>query len=106
LIAGTVQLGVVSWGGDECGADHSPSVYAEVARYRSFILDPSPTWGPTQHATVKITGTKPLRCHAAAREPGTTLSYRFKRRGHRVMCLAYASNDGGQILVGTDEVRR
>jgi hypothetical protein len=30
--------------GDKCGADHSPSVFADVAHYRSFIADPSPAW--------------------------------------------------------------
>jgi trypsin len=36
LYAGTpaapVLLGVVSWGGSRCGADHLPSVFADVAR--------------------------------------------------------------------------
>jgi secreted trypsin-like serine protease len=41
-----VQLGVVSWGGDRCGADHLPSVFADVARYRGFITAARPTWAP------------------------------------------------------------
>jgi hypothetical protein len=54
-----VQLGVVSWGGDRCGADHLPSVFADVARYRAFIRDPSPTWAPTRAgATVRVSGTR------------------------------------------------
>jgi hypothetical protein len=54
-----VQLGVVSWGGDRCGADHLPSVFADVARYRGFISDPTPTWGPTKiGATTRISGTR------------------------------------------------
>ena len=54
-----VQLGVVSWGGDRCGADHLPSVFADVARHRSFILDSSPTWAPTKAgATVRVSGTR------------------------------------------------
>jgi secreted trypsin-like serine protease len=44
LYAGTpaapVLLGVVSYGGERCGADHLPSVFAEVSHYRSFITDP------------------------------------------------------------------
>ena len=48
LVAGPntapVLLGVVSWGGDRCGADHLPSVFADVARYRAFITDPAPKW--------------------------------------------------------------
>ncbi|HEY6888503.1 MAG TPA: serine protease [Solirubrobacter sp.] len=102
LIAGTTQLGVVSWGGDKCGADHSPSVFAEVARYRDFILDPTPAWGPSHRTTVRLAG---KRCHAATREPGTKLRYEITRRGHRVTCNAYASNDGGELLVGTDTQR-
>jgi len=43
-----VQLGVVSWGGDRCGADRLPSVFADVARYRAFIADPAPAWAPTK----------------------------------------------------------
>jgi hypothetical protein len=53
-----VQLGVVSWGGDRCGADHLPSVFADVARYRAFILAPAPTWAPVARArSVRPTGT-------------------------------------------------
>jgi secreted trypsin-like serine protease len=65
--AAPVQLGVVSWGGDRCGADHLPSVFADVARYSGFIADPSPTWAPAKTgATVRIAGTprlgRTLRC--------------------------------------------
>jgi D-alanyl-D-alanine carboxypeptidase len=34
-----VLLGVVSWAGARCGADHLPSVFAQVSRYRTFIAD-------------------------------------------------------------------
>jgi hypothetical protein len=132
LIAGTnatpVLLGVVSWGGDRCGADHLPSVFADVERYRSFITDPSPAWGPTQHASVRVTGRarvgRRLTCAVSGRpEAGTKTTYAWKRLkrwgtptpvgrgrhytvaraddGHRVACFAYASNDGGQVLAGT-----
>ena len=120
------QLGrarrVALGGGEKCGADHSPSVFADTARYRSFILDPTPTWGPTQHATVTVKGAKTLTCSASPRERGTTLSYVWKRsvdhtrlkvvgtgakhkrtmadKGHRLVCFAYASNDGGEVLAG------
>ena len=73
-----------------------------MARYRDFILDPTPTWGPTKRSAVSFSG---KRCHVATREPGTKVTYTYERRGHRLTCSAYASNDGGQILVGTD-VRR
>ncbi|HEV7804235.1 MAG TPA: trypsin-like serine protease, partial [Solirubrobacteraceae bacterium] len=54
-----VQIGVVSWGGDRCGADHLPSVFADVARYRGFIADLSPTWAPsrTGRGVTRISGT-------------------------------------------------
>ena len=77
LIAGTnaapVQIGVVSWGGDKCGADHSPSVFADVERYRSFISDPDPTWAPTRKRAVKIKRSgSTLTCTVdGPREPGT-----------------------------------
>ena len=109
-----------------CGADHSPCVFADVARYRAFILDPTPTWGPTQRSVVTIKGSKSLRCSVAEREPGTKLTYVWKHRGHhkpledigtgsthkvtkseagtRLSCFAYASNDGGEILAGSDSV--
>jgi secreted trypsin-like serine protease len=72
--AAPVQLGVVSWGGDRCGADHLPSVFADVARYRGFILDPAPAWGPTKvGATVRISGTarvgRTLRCSVSDYTP-------------------------------------
>ena len=74
------QLGVVSWGGDRCGADHLPSVFADVARYRSFILDPSPTWAPASRGTVKITGTgKVMRQHASRRHLLSSKSAKRKR---------------------------
>lgn len=88
-----VQLGVVSWGGDRCGADHLPSVFADVARYRAFILDPSPTWAPMRvGAAVRITGTRragrTLRCTVSdyAREPGVKVAVHWAivgaGRGH------------------------
>jgi hypothetical protein len=77
-----VQLGVVSWGGDRCGADHLPSVFADVARYRSFIADPSPTWAPARTgAHVHISGTpragRTLRCATRGYVPeaGARLGY-------------------------------
>src|SRR5262249_7231683 len=77
--AAPVLLGVVSWGGDKCGADHLPSVSADVNRYKTFITAPEPVWGPTQKTTVKITGTHKLTCTAGSREPGTHRTYVWKR---------------------------
>ena len=70
--AAPVQLGVVSWGGD-CGADHRPSVFADVALYRNFITDPTPTWAPTNTGRVRIAGVaragRTLRCSAPRYTP-------------------------------------
>jgi hypothetical protein len=80
--AAPVQLGVVSWGGDRCGADHLPSVFADVALYRDFITDPAPTWVPTKTgASVRIAGTprtgRTLRCSTRGYVPeaGATVGY-------------------------------
>ena len=55
-----VQLGVVSWGGDKCGADHSPSVFADVDRYRDFILAASdPVWAPERDEDGDSLGHRP-----------------------------------------------
>jgi hypothetical protein len=70
-----VQLGVVSWGGN-CGADHRPSVFADVARYRDFITSPAPTWAPTD-----TTGTAHIR--------GTA------RPGHRLTCSVFGHRRAG-----------
>jgi hypothetical protein len=111
----------VSWGGDRCGADHLPSVFADVARYRGFILDPSPVWAPTARPrTVKVTGTTKLTCSAGSGH----IDYRWRRftdtfpprsqeigrgrthtvtradRGHRLACFAQATNAGGYITLG------
>ncbi|MDA0174063.1 serine protease [Solirubrobacter taibaiensis] len=125
LDSAPVQVGVVSWGGDKCGADHSPSVFADAGRYRDFILDPDPVWAPTRSVSVRVTGTRSLKCSAAGREPGTTLTYTWKRRSHRggmqvigtgrthrptssgrFFCFVTASNAGGELLAGVDEVLR
>lgn len=78
-----VQLGVVSWGGN-CGADHRPSVFADVALYRDFITDPNPTWAPTKTGTAKISGTprvgRKLTCSAPSYTPetGAKVGYTWK----------------------------
>jgi secreted trypsin-like serine protease len=80
-----VQLGVVSWGGDRCGADHLPSVFADVARYRSFILNPKPTWAPTRTGKARITGTarvgRTLTCSTPGYVPedGAKVSFEWKQ---------------------------
>ena len=75
-----VQLGIVSWGGDRCGADHLPTVFADVARYRDFMADPSPTWAPTRTGGVtRISGTA-----RAGRTLSCAISRYVPQRGTRV----------------------
>jgi secreted trypsin-like serine protease len=119
--AAPVLLGVVSWGSTRCGADHTPSVFAEVARYRDFITDPSPTWAPAPTSAAKITGTRrvgaKLTCAVAgytarpakvevqwqrqgARQPknvGHARTYKVTNSdaGHPLVCTLTASNDAG-----------
>ena len=63
LMAGTYDaprvLGVVSFGGNGCGADHLPSVFAEVERYRSFILSPHPVLAPRATGAATLRALRP-----------------------------------------------
>jgi hypothetical protein len=119
--AAPVLLGVVSWGSTRCGADHTPSVFAEVARYRDFITDRSPTWAPAPTSAPTITGARRvggrLTCAVAgytarptkvevqwqrqgARTPknvGHARTYKVTKAdaGHPLVCSVTASNDGG-----------
>ena len=49
-------LGVISWGDHRCGAGHLPSVSAEVAHYRAFVLAHKPVWEPRPTSPARITG--------------------------------------------------
>jgi hypothetical protein len=49
-------VGVVSWGGERCGADRLASVFAEVGRYAAFIAAPAPVWAPVADGPATITG--------------------------------------------------
>jgi hypothetical protein len=119
--AAPVLLGVVSFGGSRCGADHLPSVFAEVAHYRSFITDPDPVWAPVPLSAATITGTpavgSKLACGVSgysskpdrvkytwtvprgARQPvvsrKSTYTVRKADAGRQVLCVIVASNDGG-----------
>ena len=117
--AAPVLLGIVSWGSDFCGADHTPSVFAEVDRYRSFITDASPVWAPTsagmpeatRHGS-RMTCTPPAfdalpdRVEYTWHRAGYTKAIGHGRafrpgrdvRRHRVACRIEASNAGGEIL--------
>jgi hypothetical protein len=119
--AAPMLLGVVSWGSTRCGADHTPSVFAEVARYRDFIADPSPTWAPLPTSAAKVTGSRKvggkLRCavdgyvarptkvevewqRQGGRKPkvvGHARTYKVVAAdaGHPLVCTVAASNGGG-----------
>jgi hypothetical protein len=119
--AAPVLLGVVSWGSTRCGADHTPSVFADVTRYRDFITGTSPTWAPSPTSAAKVTGSRKvggtLRCavdgyvarptkvevqwqRQGGRQPknvGHARTYRVTKAdaGHPLVCTLTASNDGG-----------
>jgi hypothetical protein len=120
-----VLHGIVSWGGAKCGADHSPSVFAEVARYRGFISDRSPVWAPsvvnapriagapragskltcTAQYAVTPTTTKTSWARLGGRKPktvghGRTYTVEATDAGHQVSCFVEASNDGGMSAAG------
>jgi secreted trypsin-like serine protease len=123
--AAPVVLGLVSWGGSKCGADHLPSVFADAARYRGFLLAPSPTWAPLTADPAKVTGTKAVGHKLTCRTSGftgrpTKLEYTWQRQGgrkpvnvshaktytvrkadagHPLVCAVSASNDGGILSV-------
>jgi secreted trypsin-like serine protease len=116
-----VLLGVVSWGSTRCGADHTPSVFADVARYRDFITDPSPTWAPSPTSAAKVTGSRRVGGRLTCAVDGYTArptkvevswqrqggrkvenvgharTYRVVKAdaGHPLVCTLTASNDGG-----------
>lgn len=119
--AAPVVLGVVSWGGDLCGADRLPSVFAEVGRYRAFITAPAPRLAPTSlsHAIISgkprvgrrltcgVTGftSRPTRIdytwqrqnRHGLKTVGRAKAYRLRNAdaGGPVYCSIVASNDGG-----------
>jgi hypothetical protein len=121
LMAGSYSaprvLGVVSFGGNGCGRDHLPSVFAEVERYRSFILSPHPVLAPqtTGAATLRRSGRR-LTCGAPPITGATKLTYTWSRsrngplrvvargrrhrlrkadRGTLMTCSAEGANAGG-----------
>ena len=125
--AAPVVHGVVSWGGRRCGADHLPSVFTDVTRYRTFLTDATPAWAPTATgsdvATLKgarrvggrLTCVPPRFGNAVARTTttwlqvdrgrqhhlvrGNTYTVRRADRGHRINCRINASNTGGYVSV-------
>jgi hypothetical protein len=119
--AAPVLLGVVSWGSTRCGADHTPLVFADVARYRDFITDPAPTLAPSPTAPPKVTGSRRVGGRLTCAVDGYTArptkvevswqrqggrkvnnvgharTYRVGKAdaGHPLVCTVTASNDGG-----------
>jgi hypothetical protein len=119
--AAPVLLGVVSYGGARCGADHLPSVFADVRRYRAFITDPDPVWAPSPLSAATITGEAKvggrLECGVSGyssppdevevtwkvprggRQPvvgrSRTYTVRAADAGRQVLCELVAGNDGG-----------
>jgi secreted trypsin-like serine protease len=120
-----ILLGVVSYGGRRCGADHLPSVFADVWKARAFITDTSPVWAPLSTTPAKITGARrpggKLTCSIADVPAAAKAGFRWKRfasrgapkivsrsatvrlreadRGARFLCLASVSNSGGFLAV-------
>ena len=109
---GPVLLGIVSWGSEKCGADGTPSVFAQVDRYASFITDPDPVWlpMPAGAATVKRSQGR-LKCAPPAyttrpdkvvytwldsnRKVGSGRTFKTSPRHRRATCRIEASNAGG-----------
>jgi secreted trypsin-like serine protease len=117
-----VLIGIVSWGGAGCGADHLPSVFADVQHYRDFITNPSPAWAPTTATAAQIKGRRrvgaTLTCMASGfataptklavlwnrqggQRVGRGKTYRVRKsdRGRKLACSIEASNDGGVASV-------
>jgi secreted trypsin-like serine protease len=116
-----VVYGVVSFGGRRCGADHLPSVFAEVARHRRFVTTANPTWAPTTAGVARITGGRRVGARVTCVPPrfangpahttttwfhvdrgrqrgiahGKSYTVRRSDRGHRLNCRVTASNAGG-----------
>ena len=131
LMAGTYDaprvLGVVSFGGAGCGADHLPSVFAEVERYRSFILSPHPVLAPRTSGVATLTRSgRRLTCAAPPIIGATKVRYRWSRsrrgpfkviargrrhtlrkadRGTLITCTAEGSNAGGHAAAFSKPLR-
>ena len=109
---GPVLLGIVSWGSVKCGADGTPSVFAQADRYRSFIAAPDPIWAPQTYgsATVKrskgrLTCSPPVYTERVdklaytwldgSRTVGSGRTFKTSSRHRRATCRIEASNAGG-----------
>lgn len=126
--AAPALLGVVSWGGSRCGADHLPSVFAEVRHYVGFVTDPDPVWASVPLSPATISGVpkvgSKLTCGVSGysapptkvevtwkvprggRQPtvGRSPIYRVRRSdaGRQVICVLEARNAGGISIAPFD----
>ncbi len=123
-----VLYGIVSFGSDTCGGDGLPSVFAEVARYRDFILAPAPVWAPVATGPSAVSGTPRVGRRLTCSVPGwdvppdrvrfywvrvgrrqaivarrTTYRVRSRDRGSRLGCVATASGAGGIATAPLDD---
>jgi hypothetical protein len=134
-VAEPTLVGMVSWGGDKCGADHLPSVSTEIARYRSFLLAEHPLWAPASTEPIGLTG-RPrvgsrLSCVVPPLDPapakltvfwqqqqtlnrfrpakrlatGARYTVRASDAGHVVACRVSASNAAGPALIESLPIR-
>jgi hypothetical protein len=106
-----VLLGIVSWGGAKCGADHLPSVFADAGHYRRFLTRPSPVWAPAPAGTLEVTGRKAVGGVLRCTVPGwtvkpTRVDVTWQRQGGRHVVTAgrkasyrVRSADAGHVLV-------
>jgi len=124
--AAPVLYGIVSFGSDTCGGDGLPTVYAEVARYRDFILASAPVWAPVATGPSAVSGTpragRRLTCSVPGwdvppdrvqfawvrsrgqRTVGRRATYRVgaRDRGSLLICVASARNAGGVATAPLD----
>jgi Trypsin len=120
-------LGVISWGDPRCGAGHLPSVSAEVAHDRHFVLAPHPVWEPRPTGPAHISGDTrvggTLICTPPAFDaPVDTITFEWRDRdfavvatgpsymvqardsGHDISCEATASTAGGPTTTAASVV--
>ena len=73
-------------------------MFAEVGRYRSFLLRPAPAIAPVAGGPAKIRG--------KARAGRTSSEYKVRKRdrGHVLLCRVEGSNRGGPALASPDQV--
>ncbi len=117
LLAGSVDVGVVSWG-PACGSMHDPEIYASVTRGRGFALARNPVWAPRVAGRPRISGQarvgQTVRCAVRwlqrpvrpefdflvggfVKQGGVAAAYRIPAaaRGKALACMASGQTAGG-----------